>query len=113
MQIAPGAIVCVESEVRGDVKIGTRTIVHPCAKILATDGPIVIGESNIVEEMVVIENRYNKIVHISVQIVECLNTYRSKETLHIGNNNVFEVGAKVTAKSVGEGNLFEMKCKKS
>ena len=57
LQVAPGAVVCVEAEVRGDVKIGTKTVVHPCAKILATTGPIVIGESNIIEELVVIENK--------------------------------------------------------
>jgi dynactin-6 len=50
----------VEAEVRGVIRIGTRTVVHPCAKILATEGPIVIGESNIVEEQVVIENKYAK-----------------------------------------------------
>ena len=57
LQVAPGAVVCVEAEVRGDVKIGTKTVVHPCAKILATAGPIIIGESNIIEELVVIENK--------------------------------------------------------
>ena len=57
LYITPGAVVCVEAEVRGEVRIGTRSVVHPCAKILATNGPIVMGESNIVEELVVIENK--------------------------------------------------------
>jgi hypothetical protein len=36
---------------------------------------------------------------------------RSKETLYIGNNNVFEVRAKVSAAVIGDHNVFEAKCK--
>ncbi|CAG7819842.1 unnamed protein product [Allacma fusca] len=90
LQITPGAVVCVEAEVKGDVKIATKTIVHPCAKILATVGPIVIGESNIIEELVIIENK-------------------STEPLVIGKCNTFEVGATVYARAVGDNNVFETK----
>ncbi|ODN04875.1 Dynactin subunit 6 [Orchesella cincta] len=91
LQITVGAVVCVEAEIRGDVRIGTKTIVHPCAKILATGGPIVIGDANIVEELATIENK-------------------SPEPMIIGNNNVFEVGSLVKAKAIGDHNIFETKC---
>lgn len=55
--MAQGAVVCVEASFQGEVKIGSGTVVHPCARILATGGPIIIGESNIIEERVVIENK--------------------------------------------------------
>jgi len=56
--IVTGAVVCVEAEISGDVRVGAKTIVHPCAKIkvLPGAGPIVIGESNIIEELVTIQN---------------------------------------------------------
>uniref|UniRef100_A0A8C4NDS4 Dynactin subunit 6 n=1 Tax=Eptatretus burgeri TaxID=7764 RepID=A0A8C4NDS4_EPTBU len=57
IKIAPGAVVCVESEIRGDVTIGARTVVHPKARIIAEAGPIIIGESNLIEEQVLIINR--------------------------------------------------------
>jgi dynactin-6 len=55
--IVTGAVVCVEAEITGDVRIGTKSIVHPCAKIKATKGPILIGEANIIEELVTIQNK--------------------------------------------------------
>jgi len=61
LDVTPGAVICVEAELKGDVKIGKLTIVHPYARILATSGPIVIGESNIIEEFATIENRLKKI----------------------------------------------------
>ena len=36
---------------------GSRTVIHPKARIIAEDGPIIIGESNIIEELVQIINR--------------------------------------------------------
>lgn len=56
-KIANGAIVCCECELQGEIDIGTRTVIHPRAKILALSGPIVIGENNIIEEQVQIINR--------------------------------------------------------
>lgn len=37
---------------------GSHTVIHPCAKILAETGPIVIGENNLIEENVTIINKY-------------------------------------------------------
>jgi len=86
-----GAVVCVEAELFGDVKIGTKTIIHPCAKIDAKNGPIIIGDLNIIEERANIINL-------------------STDPLVIGSHNVFEVGSQVMAKSVGDHNVFETKC---
>lgn len=57
VKIYHGAIVCKETKIRGDVTIGSMTVVHPCATIIADAGPIVIGDGNIIEEQVVIVNR--------------------------------------------------------
>ena len=43
IKIAPGAIVCNECELKGDITIGTKTVIHPKAKIIAESGPIIIG----------------------------------------------------------------------
>ena len=39
------------------MNLGARTVVHPKARIIAEAGPIVIGESNLIEEQVLIINR--------------------------------------------------------
>ncbi len=71
--IMPGAVVCSECEVQGDITIGTRTVIHPKARIIAEAGPIKIGESNLLEEQ-----------------VEIINTVPNS-ILIIGDFNVFEV----------------------
>lgn len=57
VKILPGAVVCNECELRGDITIGSLTIVHPRASIIAADGPIVIGEGNLIEEQASIINK--------------------------------------------------------
>lgn len=57
MKIAPGAMVCNECELRGDITIGSMTVIHPRASIVAEAGPIIIGECNIIEEQTHIINR--------------------------------------------------------
>lgn len=37
-KITPGALVCNEAEIYGEVSIGVRTIVHPKARIIAQSG---------------------------------------------------------------------------
>ena len=44
VKISGGAVVCNESELRGDITIGARTVIHPKAKIIAESGPIIIGK---------------------------------------------------------------------
>uniref|UniRef100_A0A3Q3H1Z6 Dynactin subunit 6 n=1 Tax=Labrus bergylta TaxID=56723 RepID=A0A3Q3H1Z6_9LABR len=82
--IAAGAVVCVESEIRGDVTIGARTVVHPKARIIAEAGPIVIGEGNLIEEQALIINSYPENIMPDTEGVE-------PKTMTIGTNNVFEV----------------------
>lgn len=43
---------------------GARTVVHPKARIIAEAGPIVIGEGNLIEEQVLIINRYSRYFHV-------------------------------------------------
>lgn len=40
-------------------------MVHPKARIIAEAGPIVIGEGNLIEEQVLIINRYSRYFHIT------------------------------------------------
>lgn len=42
-----------------DIFLGSRTVIHPKARIIAEAGPIVIGESNLIEEQVQILNVYD------------------------------------------------------
>nr|KAG5690307.1 hypothetical protein BaRGS_022534 [Batillaria attramentaria] len=37
--------------------VGARTVIHPKARIIAEAGPVVIGEFNIIEELVHITNK--------------------------------------------------------
>jgi len=40
------------------IGLGSRTVVHPKARIIAEAGPIIIGEGNLIEERCEIINRY-------------------------------------------------------
>ncbi|KAM9826915.1 LOW QUALITY PROTEIN: dynactin subunit 6-like [Neosynchiropus ocellatus] len=86
VKIAAGAVVCVESEIRGDVTIGARTVVHPKARIIAEAGPIIIGESNLIEEQALIINSYPQNIMPDPEKV-------APKTMIIGTNNLFEVGS--------------------
>ncbi|XP_011615190.1 dynactin subunit 6 isoform X1 [Takifugu rubripes] len=104
-KIAAGAVVCVESEIRGDVTIGARTVVHPKARIIAEAGPIVIGEGNLIEEQVLIINSYPENIKPDMEDVE-------PKTMVIGTNNVFEVGCATPvsqALKIGDNNVIEAK----
>ena len=57
-RISPDALVCHTATLDGDITIGARTVVHPKATIIAKDGPIVIGEGNLIEEQTIIVNKY-------------------------------------------------------
>ncbi|XP_041924933.1 dynactin subunit 6 [Alosa pseudoharengus] len=101
-KIAAGAVVCVESEIRGDVTIGARTVVHPKARIIAEAGPIVIGEGNLIEEQALIINSYPENIMPDSEDVE-------PKTMTIGINNVFEVGCVSQALKIGDNNVIESK----
>ena len=44
VKISTGAVVCNECELKGDITIGARTVIHPKARIIAESGPIIIGK---------------------------------------------------------------------
>ncbi|XP_032418955.1 dynactin subunit 6 [Xiphophorus hellerii] len=101
VKIAAGAVVCVESEIRGDVTIGPRTVVHPKARIIAEAGPIVIGEGNLIEEQALIINSYPENITPDSEV--------EPKTMTIGTNNVFEVGCVSQALKIGDNNVIESK----
>nr|AAW26087.1 SJCHGC03086 protein [Schistosoma japonicum] len=73
VHITPGAVVCSECELSGEIIIGANTIIHPRARIIAEAGPIHIGSFNLIEEQVEIVNKIPGF------------------TMKIGDHNVFEV----------------------
>ncbi|NP_001158677.1 Dynactin subunit 6 [Oncorhynchus mykiss] len=101
-KIAAGAVVCVESEIRGEVTIGARTVVHPKARIIAEAGPIVIGDGNLIEEQALIINSYPENIAPDSEGVE-------PKTMTIGINNVFEVGCMSQTLKIGDNNVIESK----
>ncbi|XP_015782458.1 dynactin subunit 6 [Tetranychus urticae] len=91
--IMPNAIVCREqTTIKGDVVIGSRTIIQPTVTIIAEKGPIIIGESNLIEEYVTIINK-------------------TDQPMVIGNNNVFEVGSHSESLEIQDNNVLEYKCR--
>uniref|UniRef100_A0A0K0FGR6 Dynactin subunit 6 n=1 Tax=Strongyloides venezuelensis TaxID=75913 RepID=A0A0K0FGR6_STRVS len=80
------------SILKGEITVGNQTVVQPYASLLATNGPIIIGEKNIIEEFVTIEN---------------LN--ENGEPLIIGDKNTFEIQSTFRGKSVGNQNLFSVR----
>nr|XP_036858034.1 dynactin subunit 6 [Manis javanica]XP_036858036.1 dynactin subunit 6 [Manis javanica] len=102
VKIAPGAVVCVESEIRGDVTIGPRTVIHPKARIIAEAGPIVIGEGNLIEEQALIINAHPDNITPDTEDPE-------PKPMIIGTNNVFEVGCYSQAMKMGDNNVIESK----
>lgn len=100
-KVMPGAIVCEESKLKGDITIGSHCIIHPCAVIVAEAGPIVLGEFCLVEEQA-------KIIH---RLPFDHADQDDKPVLNIGSHNVFEVDCTVEAtNNVGNNNVFESKC---
>ncbi|XP_066142599.1 dynactin subunit 6 [Euwallacea fornicatus] len=100
IKIFPGALVCEESKLRGDITIGAGTIIHPSVTILAEAGPIIIGENCLIEEQA-------KIIHrLPFDQQEQENT----PVLIIGSHNVFEVDCTVESPKIGNNNVFETKC---
>lgn len=57
IKIVSGALVCLDCTLRGDITIGAGTIIHPNVTISAEAGPIIIGESCLIEEQTKIYHR--------------------------------------------------------
>ena len=98
-KIGVGSIVCKEAEIRGEVIIGSKTVIHPKARILALRGPIRIGDGNLIEEQTCIINQGD------------INDEGDSTVMEIGNNNFFEVGSHCEAIKVGNNNILECKSK--
>lgn len=71
-------ILCCDS-LTGFAFLGTRTIVHPKARIIAEAGPIIIGEGNLIEERCEIINRYVLLSHTHTVLRECCNDYDTSQ----------------------------------
>lgn len=93
MNVNESAVVCNDIQYEGShgITIGAGTVIHPRAVLRALNGPINVGSDNLIEEFVVIENR-------------------SSDVMRIGCLNHFQVGAKVYAAVIEDGNVFEKKC---
>jgi dynactin-6 len=78
----PTALIAQEATLVGDITIGAGCIIHPRASILATAGPIEIGENCVVEELAVLENTGARIDEAN------------GGTMHIGKGNQFSVGCR-------------------
>jgi dynactin-6 len=74
-KIGSKVIIPQDVTLRGAITIGTGSVLHPKCTIVAMGGPIVIGIHCIIEENVVIVNR-------------------SKQTMIIGDYNLFQVGCR-------------------
>ncbi len=78
------------------VVIGAGTIVQPNVTICARDGPVYIGEKNIIEEGVVIMNAND-------------DGDDEVRELRIGKMNLFCAGAHIEQCAIGNINIFETK----
>ena len=96
VSIASGAVVCNECKIVGDVSIGSKTVIHPKAEIIAEAGPIIIGENNLIEERTRIVNQNSSGAETTPVMI-------------IGNDNVFEVDCTSNALKIGDNNVLEMK----
>jgi len=94
LKIGTGCTVCTEASIIGDVTIGSGTVVHPRAQIIAEAGPIIIGDNNLIEENSCIINRHKP-------------ENEKSATMNIGNDNVFEIACKCEALLIGDSNVVE------
>lgn len=135
-KIAAGAVVCVESEIRGDVTIGetifvlhflpfspfsvsiflclvpagARTVVHPKARIIAEAGPIIIGEGNLIEEQALIINR-SALLFGSLFIYACFQSRMCLFHCSYPENILPDTdGVEPKAMTIGTNNVFEVGC---
>ncbi|XP_017773705.1 PREDICTED: dynactin subunit 6 [Nicrophorus vespilloides] len=97
-KISSGALVCGDNKMHGDITFGTNSIVHPSCTISAESGPIIFGDTCIIEEQ--------------AKIIHRVPFYRTDKNpvMFIGSNNVFEIDCTVEAAKIGNNNIFEPKC---
>lgn len=90
LTVGTRVIIAQDADLRGEISVGSGTVIHPKATILALQGPISIGSNCIIEETAVIVNR-------------------KSIPIRIGDNNLFQVGCRIEAASVGSYNVFEVR----
>ncbi|CAD6910979.1 unnamed protein product [Tilletia controversa] len=82
-------VICADdTDLRGEISIGSGTVIHPKVTIVATQGPIVIGSGCIIEDGATIVNR-------------------QRAVMRIGDNNLFEVLCRIESPRIGSFNTFE------
>jgi len=91
LHVAKTAAIWEDIHLRGDVTVGDRTYIGPGCIFYARNGPIEIGSENIFTENVHVVNK-------------------SSKTMVIGDQNIFETGAKIEAKRIADLNMFGAKC---
>ncbi|KAJ2691815.1 hypothetical protein H4R19_006281, partial [Coemansia spiralis] len=90
LQLDASALVCKNAVVEGDVQIGSGTVVHVGASIVAKNGPIIIGSNNIISERAAIINHHST-------------------PLTIGDNNLLETDCVVEGRGIGHGNIIQVR----
>ncbi|KAJ1445064.1 hypothetical protein M885DRAFT_551097 [Pelagophyceae sp. CCMP2097] len=70
------------------VMLGAGCQVHATARLVASGGPIIVGDGNLIEEHAVLENA-------------------AGSEMRIGRGNRFEVGCVVRARQIGDYNVFK------
>ncbi|GAA5843616.1 hypothetical protein JCM11251_007132 [Rhodosporidiobolus azoricus] len=93
-KVGTKTVVVNDCDLRGDITLGSGTILQPRCTVIAASGPIIFGSNNIVEELAIIVNRH-------------------KEPLIIGDGNLFEVGCRVECPSIGSHNTFGIRSRVS
>ncbi|XP_066994815.2 dynactin subunit 6 isoform X2 [Anabrus simplex] len=91
LKTASGAVV---SSGHYPIIIGSNTLIHTGAAIIAEAGPITIGTNNIIEERAVIINRMPR------------GGTPSSARVIIGNNNIFNVDSHSEALKIGNNNIL-------
>uniref|UniRef100_A0A2K6FDT0 Dynactin subunit 6 n=1 Tax=Propithecus coquereli TaxID=379532 RepID=A0A2K6FDT0_PROCO len=93
VKIAPGAAVCVESEIGGDITMGPRTLIHPKARIIVEARTIAIGENNITPDTKDPEPKPMMIGTNNVFEVDCRNVILTSGCITgaCRNLNTFEI----------------------
>ena len=87
-----GCVVCKSATLVGDISIGSGTVIHPLARIIAKTGPIIIGDNNIIEET-----------------VEIVNDGPDETVMIIGSSNMIQVGARLFCLKMGNNNMVDSK----
>ena len=95
VHISRGALVCENVSFQGKhaIEIGAGTVIHPLCVIDASNGPVLIGADNILEERCEIRN------------------LGSGATMQVGSMNLFGVDSVVKARSIGHRNAIGIKAR--